>query len=158
MKLNLFKKKTLPISESVYQILEKRFQILLTIVLFVPTVFDALNKGTDKINVSILNWGMVIGLLIISYIALELAKKKIKPLTERILTWLIFINIGALAMTFLNLAQYKDSIISGLPLLWTALLAVSINLLPFIIFVVTFAQIGNIFFDYLFNKFSKGGK
>lgn len=113
-------------------VLEKRFQVLLTISLFLPTTIAALKGDAGQLNSSILVWGIVVALLIASYFFLEILRDKMRVVTVKIVDFLVMVNILAFAPLLFIVAQYRDILPSGVVKIFVYVL-LSVNFIPLVI-------------------------
>lgn len=97
--------------------MEKRLQMLIALILFIPTVLASLGSDTFNQDQNIQIWCAVVSTYITIYIIIELSKGKINNLKGTILNYGIWINILAFIPYLLTVALYPgNEIISGFPL------------------------------------------
>jgi len=115
--------------------IERRFQMLLGIFLFFPTLISALGGNTEVQSQTIINWSFVIVFLILAYVLLEITGEKIGKGLLKVLNVLILINTTLFSIILFLFARYKETLpITAEYVFRIALL--SIMGIPVIIFII----------------------
>jgi len=94
------------------KLLRERFQVVFTIALIFPVLFDALAGEVDTPNYNILSWGIPLGAFILSYVLIELWYKYINKFTLLSVNVLMLIQIIMSASTMFIFSHFKDGILA----------------------------------------------
>lgn len=95
--------------------MERRLQMLITLILFTPTVLSSLGSDTFQQDKNVLAWGAIVSVYIIVYIFIEVSRGRINKLKGYIINYGVWVNLFAFVPYFMMIALYQD-IISGLSL------------------------------------------
>lgn len=79
-----------------YKGIKERFSILLCLVLFFPTVLNALGGDTESLSTSnmVIQWNTGIAFLLTAYLIIEIFHKHITTFGLSVFNVMIFLNIG----------------------------------------------------------------
>lgn len=121
--------------------LRRRLELLLVLTLFFPVMLSALYKGDiEAFSNTVLNYGIPIAVLILSWVMLEATKKELHKWTKSIVKITLLVNIAAFAPLFVFFSQFEimESLLVLVifrALFWILMLG------PVIIFITIFASI-----------------
>lgn len=123
-------------STPTFKSLNERFQFVMTLVLFYPVMLQAvlgISAAADG-NKTVLEYGLVIGILVLDYLFLEVIKTRILPIIARYTDLLLLLELVAFIPVYYVLAYLQShptvSVIYGVAFGDGAL---AILIVPFII-------------------------
>ena len=103
-------------TSAAFKSLQDHFQFLVILILFLPTIANALYGGSTAqldANKQMLTWGAVIAVLVADYLLMEILKHRLIWSVGKWVDRLVLLNVAASAPVFYIMAAYGSTEIKG---------------------------------------------